>query len=104
MNIKAIKEVVNSPIPDENKEYLITQILSQDRKLIPILLDMLNHERNQQKELIDDLNVEVSRYHSSIKDIRFLKKQIPFYNQETKKLYEKWKGYIGPLFNNKFDQ
>lgn len=105
MNLSEIKSIVNdNQLSDDMKEYMIIVSLSKDTKLIPTLLEILNVERSRQKKLISDLNVEVSRYHSSIWDIKFLKKQRAFYNEETKKLYEKWKDWIGPCFNNKFDR
>lgn len=61
MDIKAIKEIILSDNPLEIKEHLIINILAKDPKVIPTILKILNNEREGQKELILDMNLELSR-------------------------------------------
>lgn len=103
MNIDTIKEIVNNDIAStEAKERMIIVHLASDSNAIIDILSLLNIERRRQQELIVDLNFEVSRYHTMITHPKLLKGSKEFLNSETKTLYEKWKGFISPLFNNKF--
>ncbi len=63
MDLEEIKKVVNSEIPDNLKEFQLLTILSKDEKLIPTLLGVLQEERKFKKELITDMNLELSRAH-----------------------------------------
>lgn len=102
MDIDKIRQIVNASVEDAVKEALIIRVLALDKKVIPDILNILNEEREQKQELISDMNVEISRYNIFINSPKLLKKELTFVNNETKKLYEKWKGFIAPLFNNKF--
>jgi hypothetical protein len=102
MNIEQIIQIVNSDAKEEIKEHLIIRTLALDKKVIPNILKILDEERDNKTKLIADLNVEVSRYNIHINNNVLLKENRVFLNKRTKELYEKWKGFISPLFNNKF--
>lgn len=103
MDVDKIKLVVNNPIlSKDQQEQLIINILSEDKDILPTLLSILHVERQQQKEIIVDLNAEVSRYHIHINDPKLLKKNREFLNEQTGMIYKKWKAFIRPCFNNKF--
>lgn len=61
MNLSKIKIVVNSEEPDEIKERLIIQLIAEDEKVIPLVMKILQAEREEKKELISDSNAELSR-------------------------------------------
>ena len=61
MNIDKIKEIVNSTMPEDAKRHFIIQVLAQDKKVIPTMMEILEEERTQTKELITDMNLELSR-------------------------------------------
>ncbi len=53
----------DSIYPTEAKEHLIIQSLAKDEKLIPTLMKILEQERRDKKELMADMNLELSRAH-----------------------------------------
>ncbi len=61
MDLEKIKAIVNSDISKEHQESLIVTVLSQDKNVIPNILNLLERERIQQKELLLDTNLELSR-------------------------------------------
>ena len=110
MDLQKIKKIVNSGLPDQYKESAIITILSQDKKVVPTVLKILESERNTSKELITDMNMELGRAHifiekSKIKeknpnsDTEFNKK---FLLSEITKFYTKYKEVIGHCFNKTF--
>jgi len=106
MDLDQIKSVINSNlINDTNKEKLIIKILSKDKKIIPILLEILNSEREIEKEIIDDLNLELSRtsvYVHNVKETKTEEQQgfnRKFVLGEVEKFYIKYKNRISHCFN-----
>lgn len=69
MNIAGIKAIVNSSHPEEVKEQQIIAILAHEKNVIPTILKILERERSEQKELLNDMNLELSRAHSFIEII-----------------------------------
>lgn len=103
MDLKLIKETLEqSYLSDEDKIKIILTIIARDQNAIPYLLNIIDIERITNRNIISDLNLEVSRYHIHMRDPKLLKQNKKFLNEETKTLYEKWKDFIQPLFNNKF--
>ncbi len=51
MNIKKIREAVNSGFPDELLEMLIIEILAEDKNAITDILQVLNKEREGKKRV-----------------------------------------------------
>lgn len=99
MDIKLIKEVVNSNMSKEAQEEAILLVLANDDKVIPYIMTILNHERRTNKELLLDMNMELSRALIVLKDdnLKYNKKIIVepnFVVGEIKKHYIKWKDYI----------
>ena len=99
MKIEDIKTVVNSNLPDDIKERTILQIISNDKKVIPYLLIMLQTERESKEELILDSNVELSRaatvlQNPELADSNWVVEQIKLH-------YEKWKEVIKCNFSLK---
>lgn len=85
MDIRALQLVINSSIPDEHKEDEILKILSKDESIILYMFKILEEERKLKKELISDMNLELSRAHIYI-DTR------PEVKSEEKKDFNK--GYV----------
>ena len=99
MNVKKIKEIVNSGISDEQKERYILSIIADDKKAIPTILNILNIEREKKEELILDSNAELSRALIVLKDnnLKYNKKIIAdpkWVVGEIIKHYQKWKDYV----------
>ena len=92
MDIKSIKQIVNSDLPIDYQEKAI--------------LSILENERKQNKELLLDTNMELSRAlitlnanPSDAKGKKVMKEQTDFVVGEIKKHYLKWKDYIKCCFN-----
>ena len=83
MDLKLIKQVLDYELLDEVKENLILQVLAKDKKVIPNLLQMLECERDFNKELLLDINEELSKTYITLnesKDKRksFLEQRISY--------------------------
>ena len=99
MNIKSIKQIVNSDLPNDYQEKAILSILADDKKVIPYIMEILENERKQSKELILDTNYELSRSLLVLNDenLKTNKKVVAdpkWVVGEIKKHYLKWKDYI----------
>lgn len=108
MDIKRIKDIVNSTLPTEIQERYILSVLSDDKKVIPYIMEILENERKQSKTLLLDTNVELSRALVTLNAIpttpsakRDLKEQTTFVVEEIKKHYLKWQNHIKCCFNVK---
>ena len=99
MELKEIKQIVNSDISDELKELFILTIIAEDKQAIPTILNILNLEREKKEELILDCNTELSRALVVLRDgnLKYSKKIIAdpkWVSGEIIKHYQKWKSYI----------
>ena len=104
MDIKTIKQIVNSNLPADHQERAILSVLADDKKVIPYIMEILDNERKQTKELLLDTNAELSRALIVLKDdnLRYNKKVVAdpkWVVGEIKKHYLKWKDYIKCTFN-----
>jgi len=102
MDIKSIKQIVNSNLPADYQEKEILAILADDKKVVPYIMEILQNERNRNKELLLDTNMELSRALITL-DTNLSaakgRKQTNFVVGEIKKHYMKWKDYIKCCFN-----
>lgn len=106
MDINSIKQIVNSDLPNDYQEKAILSIIAIDKKVIPYIMEILENERKQSKELLLDTNMELSRAlvtlrlkPSDVKTKKALKEHTEFVIDEIKKHYIKWKDYIKCCFN-----
>jgi hypothetical protein len=99
MNLKKIFEVVtNGDIPDDTKERMIYDIISKDENALLTIIHILHAERKRKKELIINMNAELSRAHVTIKEPRLNKDH--FVYNEIVKFYDKNNDQIGHCFAN----
>lgn len=99
MNIKKIRDIINWNLPDDVTESYLIAVISEDKKVIPTILEMLNNERKLKEELLLDTNAELSRALVVLQDknLKYNKKIIadpPWVVSEIIKHYKKWKDYI----------
>jgi hypothetical protein len=104
MDLKKLKAIlINDDLPDDHKKYLIIKVLSDDKEVIPMILEILDVERENKKELIIDLNLELSRAHIMIEMLPESKKKLSLDRQfvldKIAEFYIKWKGKIRHCFN-----
>lgn len=103
MDLKSIKEIVCSDVPEYAQERLILSVLAQDKKVIPYIMEILKNERDESSELLLDTNSELGRAlatlitcHNSLRKNKMdVSSQVDFVINEIKKHYKKWKGSIG---------
>jgi len=60
MDIKNIKQIVNSNLPTDYQEQAILSIIADDKTVIPYIIEILVNKRNQNKELLLDTNIKLS--------------------------------------------
>jgi hypothetical protein len=99
MDIKKIKQIVNSDLPTDYQEKAILSILANDKKAIPYIMEILDNERKQSKELILDTNSELSRAllvlnDENLKSNTKIVADPKWVVGEIKKHYLKWKDCI----------
>jgi hypothetical protein len=104
MDIKSLKEIVTSNLPEDVQKREILCIIADDRNAILYIMKILEHERLTNKELILDTNAELSRALMALddKNVKTHKKAIvdpKWVAGEIKKHYLKWKDYITCTFN-----
>lgn len=99
MNIKKITEIVNDPLyTDDIKEHLIIAVLADDKNVIPTILDILAVEREKKRQLISDMNFQLSRAHCAIEVPKLNKEH--FVEKEIIKFYHKNKEEVRHCFAN----
>lgn len=108
MDVNAIKQIVNSELPIDYQEKAILSVLANDKNVIPYIMEILEYERTQSKELLLDTNMELSRAFITLKaktsdadGEKMMKEQNDFVIGKIKKHYLKWKDYIKCCFNVK---
>jgi len=99
MDIKKIKEIVNSSLPESYQEKAILSVLATDKKVIPYIMEILDYERETNSEIILDFNVELSRALVTLEDanVKSNKKAIldpKWVAGEVRKHYQKWQEFI----------
>lgn len=105
MNIEKITKIVTAcHISDESKRRLILAEIATDEKALPDILEILAQERANGKELIQDLNLELSRMSAyAAQPKRKIKGGEGFTGDfvfgKMWEMYAKWGGRIGHLFN-----
>lgn len=108
MDLKEIKQIVSLPLEDDVARMAILASIAKDPNAIKDVLDMLNSERNQSKELITDMNLELSRLHIYVDvfvEEAQIKKGVPghkqkkFYMDKIAEFYLKYKGVVQHLYN-----
>jgi hypothetical protein len=64
MDIKSITKIVTDPFTnEEQKKRLIVNTLAKDDNILSDILSILHEERTLKKELLTDMNLELSRAH-----------------------------------------
>ena len=99
MDIKLIREIVNSNANEEMIERLIIRVLAKDEKVIPIIMDILAAERKEKDYLIRDMNAELSRADIGLDNPVVINKD-NFIQKEIKKFYAKYKDSVGHCYKD----
>jgi len=100
MNIKELKSIINSGLPDDVIKSEIINSLAKDENVIPVVMRILERERQFKKEIHNEMNVILSKAHIGLDDKKFNKGN--FIQKEIIDFYTKYKGYVGHCFKNLF--
>lgn len=108
MNIEKIRQIVNSGYDDRVCEIGIIQILAADPKVVPTILEILEHERKQSKELLLDTNERLSvaflaltKHSDGTRINKSYKEWVANILSDTQVHFHKWKNIISCNFNMK---
>lgn len=100
MNINELKSIINSGLSDDVIKSEIINSLAKDENIIPVVMKILERERQFKKEIHDEMNVLLSKAHIGLDDKKFNKGN--FMQKEIIDFYTKYKGYVGHCFKNLF--
>lgn len=100
MNIKELKSIINSGLPDDVIKSEIINSLAKDENVIPVVMKILERERQFKKEIHEEMNVLLSKAHIGLDDKKF--NEGNFMQKEIIDFYTKHKGYVGHCFKNLF--
>jgi len=98
MNLKEIKQVINSDLPDEMTEYLIIHILAKDESVVPSIIEILGAEREEKKKLIEEMNLQLSRAETGLSTPKINRDH--FIEKEIKEFYAKYQNQVKHCFKN----
>ena len=100
MNLQELKSIINSGLPDDVVKSEIINSLAKDENVIPVIMKILERERQFKKEIHDKMNVLLSKAHVGLDDKKF--NDGNFMQKEIIEFYTKYKGYVGHCFKNLF--
>lgn len=102
MNIEKIKKIVNSGQPDVTIRSLLLLAISEDERAIPDLLGILEAERVTKKELITELNFQLSRADTIIESPELNKDK--FVRKEIASFYKKFAHLVSHCYRQPADK
>lgn len=100
MNIKELKEIINSSLPEEIIKSEIINSIAKDENAIPTIMLILERERKFKKQISDEMNLLLSKAHTGLDNRKF--NDGDFMQKEIIDFYTKYKGYVGHCFKNLF--
>lgn len=100
MNLQELKSIINSGLPDDVVKSEIINSLAKDENVIPVVMKILERERQFKKEIHEEMNVLLSKAHVGLDDKKF--NDGNFMQKEIIEFYTKYKGHVGHCFKNLF--
>lgn len=100
MNLEELKTIINSDLSDAVKTSEIINSLAKDENVIPIVMKILESEREFKKEVQTEMNMLLSKAHICLDEKRINKDN--FIQKEIVGFYKKYKGVVGHCFKNLF--
>lgn len=101
MNLLELKSIINSGLPNDVVKSEIINSLAKDENVIPIIMKILEREREFKKEIQTEMNLLLSKAHVGLDDKKFNRGN--FMQKEIIEFYTKYKGYVGHCFKNLFE-
>lgn len=100
MNLQELKSIINSGLPDDVIKSEIINSLAKDENVIPVVMKILERERQFKKEIHEEMNTLLSKAHIGLDNKKLNKED--FIQKEIVDFYTKYKGYVGHCFKNLF--
>ena len=105
LQVKEIKKIVNSNLPEAVQAMQIINVIASYENAIPIILEILQSERQSKSELVQDMNLELSRAHIYIELLKESSEEREegfnksFVIEKITEFYSKYKGMVRHCFN-----
>lgn len=97
MNLKRIQDILAvKDLPDGVKETMIINVLADDKKVIPMIMKILERERDVKEDLIGEMNLLLSQADVIIETPKLNTER--FFHEKVMNFYEQFKGYVGHCF------
>lgn len=96
MNLQELESIINSELPDEVIKSEIINSLAKDENVIPVVMKILEREREFKKEIHQEMNLLLSKAHIGLDNKKF--NEGNFMQKEIIEFYKKYKGYVGHCF------
>lgn len=96
MNLQELKSIINSGSPDDVIKSEIINSLAKDENIIPVVMRILEREREFKKEIHSEMNLLLSKAHIGLDEKKFNKDN--FMQKEIVEFYTKYRGYVGHCF------
>jgi hypothetical protein len=100
MDLEKLKLIINSELPKKQIEFEIINAISKDENVIPLLMKILERERQFKKEISEEMNLLLSKSHVGLDDKKF--NEGNFMQKEIIDFYTKYRGFVGHCFKNLF--
>lgn len=100
MNLEELKTIINSDLSDTVKKSEIINSLAKDENVIPVVMRILESEREFKKEVQTEMNLLLSKAHIGLDEKKLNKGD--FIQKEIVEFYTKYKGVVGHCFKNLF--
>jgi hypothetical protein len=100
MNILELKSIINSGLSDDIIKSQIIDSIAKDENVIPVVMTILEREREFKKDMLEEMNLLLSKAHVGLDNNKFNENN--FIENEIIEFYKKYKGYIGHCFKNIF--
>ncbi len=99
MQYEQMKQLLINAVDQYQGELIMLTYMSQDKKIIPAMIKMLEIERENKKELVQEMNLNLTRntfaiMHPEITMGNGPEKQKEFYLSETKGFYKKYEDSV----------
>ena len=100
MNLEELKSIINSGLPDDVIKSEIINSLAKDENVIPVVMRILECEREFKKEIHNEMNLLLSKAHIGLDNKKVNSDN--FMQKEIIEFYTKYRGYVGHCFKNCF--
>ena len=96
MNVEELKSIINSGLPDDVVKSEIINSIAKDENVIPVVMKILERERQFKKEIQEEMNLLLSKAHIGLDNKKFNFDN--FMQKEIIEFYTKYRGYVGHCF------